>query len=281
MTRIITRNGLDANVASAIAYKGELLVTTDSLKFYVGTNNNGGAGSTDKIEITDVLSYADIASLPTTGIPGKLYIARAEKRSYFWTGTTYDEISSGSTSVILDTAILGDTTHTYSADKILTLLSTLTTSNFAANVIDTDTSLTANSDTRIATQKATKSYVDNHIGGVVGGLAYKGALDASSLGTQLDNAKTGYFYKVSVAGTILTSVVLNVGDMVIINKDVTGTPVAADLDVIDNTESTDLLRTGDISSNADFTVDTSKLATRGTIATFVNSKFDVIDGGTF
>lgn len=281
MARLITRNGLEANAASAIAYKGELLIAMDSMKIYVGTNNNGGSGSTEKIEITDVLSYENIAAFPTTGIPGKLYIARSEKRTFFWDGVNYSDLTASTANIILDTAVAGDTTHTYSADKILTLLSSLTTSNFAANVIDTDTTLAANSDSRIATQKAAKTYIDNHIGGVVGGLNYKGAFDASLLGTQLDNAKKGDFYKVSVEGTILTTISLKVGDMIIINKDVTGTPVSADIDVIDNTESADLLKTSDISTNADFTIDPSKLTTRQAIETFVNSKISILDGGTF
>ena len=39
----------------------------------------------------------------------------------------------------------------------------LTTTQFAANVIDTDDTLAADSDTRIASQSATKSYVDTEI----------------------------------------------------------------------------------------------------------------------
>jgi hypothetical protein len=84
------------------------------------------------------------------------------------------------------------------------------------------------------------------IGNVLAPMNFKGTLDASSLGTQLDNAKLGDMYYVSVAGTILTSVELKVGDMIIVNKTVTGTPVAADIDKIDNTESTDILRQGQV-----------------------------------
>lgn len=45
-------------------------------------------------------------------------------------------------------------------------ISNLTTSMFATNVIDTDSTLAANSDTRIASQKAVKSYVDNYLTGL-------------------------------------------------------------------------------------------------------------------
>ena len=78
---------------------------------------------------------------------------------------------------------------------------------------------------------------------------FKGVLDASTLGTQLDDAKLGDMFYVSVSGTILTTVELLVGDMIIINKDVTGTPVAADIDKIDNTESPDILRQGQVDNS--------------------------------
>ena len=43
-------------------------------------------------------------------------------------------------------------------------ISSLVTTNFAAGVIDADVTLAANSDLKIATQKAAKAYVDAHIG---------------------------------------------------------------------------------------------------------------------
>lgn len=75
--------------------------------------------------------------------------------------------------------------------------------NIASSVFDTDVSLAANSDTRIATQKAVKTYVDALATLVSGALLFKGAWDASSgalPGTS--GRKTGWFYKVSVAGTV-------------------------------------------------------------------------------
>jgi hypothetical protein len=88
--------------------------------------------------------------------------------------------------------------------------------------------------------------IKENISNVVGPMNFKGVLDASSLGAQLDDAKLGDTYYVSVAGTILTTIELQVGDMVIVNKTVTGTPVAADIDKIDNTEAPDILRQGQV-----------------------------------
>lgn len=56
-------------------------------------------------------------------------------------------------------------------DAALNTLSNLAVSMFAANVADTDTTLSANSDTRFATQKAAKAYADS----LAGGLIYKTA----------------------------------------------------------------------------------------------------------
>jgi hypothetical protein len=104
------------------------------------------------------------------------------------------------------------------------------------------------------------------------GLIYKGVFDASAGNyNAITNPSQGDFYKVSVAGTI-GAVAWEVGDMLIVNKDVVGVPTAADIDKIDNTEAADILRTGDISSNPDFAVDGSKLATRSTIKTYVESQ---------
>lgn len=64
-----------------------------------------------------------------------------------------------------NTTIVGnDTTQTLTNKTINAsnnTVSNITTGMFATNVVDTDGTLTANSDTRIASQKATKTYIDN------------------------------------------------------------------------------------------------------------------------
>lgn len=107
---------------------------------------------------------------------------------------------------------------------------------------------------------ATLGQLQTAIAGLSGALQYKGILDASTLGTQLDDAEKGDFYVVGTAGVILGSVELAVGDHVIINKDVVGTPVAADIDKIDNTEAQDILRDADIIANLNSTDSTKVLA---------------------
>lgn len=81
----------------------------------------------------------------------------------------------------------------------------LTTAMLAAAAFSTDTALGGGSpsDTVIASQKAVKAYVDALASLVSGALVFKGAWDAS-VGTfpGAGVAQTGWFYKVSVAGTV-------------------------------------------------------------------------------
>ena len=101
------------------------------------------------------------------------------------------------------------------------------------------------------------------IDGLANGLEYIGTFDATG-GVFPANVKQGNFWKVNGAGTI-SGVTLNIGDMLIANKIVTGPTTAADFDVIDNTEAADILRDADVSSNKVLTVDPDKLATRDAI----------------
>lgn len=68
--------------------------------------------------------------------------------------------------------------------------------------IDTDVTLAANSDTRVASQKAVKSYVDSVItGGSTDVMLFKGIIDCSA-NPNYPAADAGNVYKISVAGKI-------------------------------------------------------------------------------
>lgn len=128
-----------------------------------------------------------------------------------------------------------------------------------------------------ASSPITKGQFDTALAGFSGGLQYKGTLDASNLGAQLDDAEKGDFYIVGTAGVIAGSVELAIGDHVIINKDVVGTPVAADIDKIDNTEAQDIVRSADIIANLNSTDDTKVLAaSQGKV---LQDQIDVINAG--
>jgi hypothetical protein len=119
--------------------------------------------------------------------------------------------------------------------------------------------------------KALKGLID----GLATGLNYKASFDAST-GVLPSDIITGDFWKVSVAGTIDT-LELAVGDMIIANTDVVGTTTDVNFDKIDNTESTDLIRTSNISTDLDFTIDTSSLTTRATLKTYIDNALANID----
>lgn len=135
--------------------------------------------------------------------------------------------------------------------------------------------------------------IDTVLASVAGGVNYKGNFDASAGDyTAISPADVGDLYKVSVAGTI-GGVDWQVGDNLIVNKDVPGTVVAADVDKIDNTESVtsvngqvgavvldgadiDTTATIDAATPAGSTVDDALNALNGAIKD--NAKGDVIKG---
>lgn len=87
-------------------------------------------------------------------------------------------------------------------------ITNLTTAMFAANVVDTDGTLAANSDTRIASQKAVKTYADQLIA-AADAMVFKGVIDCSG-NPNYPAADRGWTYKASVAGKIGGASGLNV-----------------------------------------------------------------------
>ena len=85
--------------------------------------------------------------------------------------------------------------------------------------LDTDGALTANSDTKVASQKAVKTYADQLIASA-NALVYKGTIDCST-NPNYPSADAGFLYIVSVAGKIggASGINVEVGDMCICNTD--------------------------------------------------------------
>lgn len=95
---------------------------------------------------------------------------------------------------------------------------------------DTDTALAANSDARLATQKAVKAYVDAIVtGGASDVMIFKGIIDAST-NPNYPAADAGNLYKISVAGKIggASGANVEVGDTVycIVDGSAAGTQAA-------------------------------------------------------
>lgn len=80
--------------------------------------------------------------------------------------------------------------------------------------LDTDIALAANSDTKIATQKAVKAYADGLLD-ANNAYVYKGVIDAST-SPNYPAASAGHTYKISVAGKIggASGTVVEVGDTI-------------------------------------------------------------------
>jgi hypothetical protein len=89
------------------------------------------------------------------------------------------------------------------------------------------------------------------IAALSGALTYKGTIDASvASGIDLDSSLIGEFFLVSVAGT-LDGLAFSIGDHLVVNDTITDFSVdgSGKIDIIDNTEASDIVRTSDIIDN--------------------------------
>jgi hypothetical protein len=149
-------------------------------------------------------------------------------------------------------------------------LTGLATSNFAANVVDTDVALTANSDTRLASQKAVKAYADALIA-ANDAMVFKGVIDCSA-NPNYPAADRGHTYRVSVAGKIGGGSGINVesGDLLLCLTDGTASGTQAGVGAQWSIAQT----------NVDGTVTGPASSTSANIATFSGTSGKVIqDGG--
>jgi hypothetical protein len=107
------------------------------------------------------------------------------------------------------------------ATDVQAAINELDTEKIPHTYIDTDGTLSANSDTKLATQKATKTYVDQIIA-AQDAMVFKGAIDASA-NPNYPAADRGHTYRISVAGKIGGASGVNVenGDLVMCVTDST------------------------------------------------------------
>ena len=90
-----------------------------------------------------------------------------------------------------------------------------------------------NNETLAVTPKALNAQINS---AVVGGIQYKGSIDAANIPTALLNANQGDFYKISVANASVAGTDWDIGDNLIVNTDMGGTFDAAKIDKIDSTD---------------------------------------------
>jgi hypothetical protein len=208
----------------------------------------------------------NLAAPPASPVKGQKYFDTTDNTEKYWNGTAWVKTVDPSS---IDHNLLvnhGVKTHadidshlTSSANPHSTTKAQVGLTNvddikqMPLAYLDTDSSLAANSDTRVASQKGTKTYVDTQIaslqGQITAGMVYKGTFDGSqTLAAQgISSIQKGWFWKVTVAGTASgvstpSNSGVNVGDMVIANVTKGSAITAADFDGVDNTESADLVR---------------------------------------
>ena len=123
--------------------------------------------------VDDVLEFANLAAFPVTGETGKIYLDLDTNLEYRWSGSVYvhlnPSLALGETS---STGYRGDrgktaydhsqdvTTNPHSVTKTQVGLGSVTNdAQLKASDLDTDATGAADSDTRVMSQKAVRSYV--------------------------------------------------------------------------------------------------------------------------
>jgi hypothetical protein len=166
-------------------------------------------------------------------LAGALTTVGAYGSTFTMSGTTTVTFPTTGT---LATRAGAETLTNKSVDAANNTITNLTTAMFATNVVDTDGTLAANSDTRVASQKAIVSYVAARVA-ALDVMLFKGTIDCSA-NPNYPAADAGATYRVSVAGKIggASGTVVEAGDILICTVDSTsaGTQAAvgANWDVI-------------------------------------------------
>lgn len=112
-------------------------------------------------------------------------------------------VSGGGVTWSIDSGVISTFGRTLTDDaNAATARATLGLGSAAILAADTDTALAANSDSRAATQKAVKAYVDGIVtGGALDVMIFKGVINCST-NPNYPAADAGNLYKISVAGKI-------------------------------------------------------------------------------
>ena len=233
------QNGVQEN-GRAVSLK--LATGSNAGNVSLTANSNGLSGSvanatTDKAGVIEIAtdSEASTGTSEVLAVNPKQLATKVTKNS---------NITANST---------GATVIKYDAKGLVTGSSNISVDSGSANYLDfststfklgakVDTTVTANS-SKLVTSGAVQSAINSAL---TGALIYQGAWTATS---QTDYSsitlpvKKGYMYAVSGSATVL-GVEWNAGDYLVMNKDVAanGSITASDVDKIDNTEASNIVR---------------------------------------
>lgn len=170
------------------------------------------------------------------------------------------------------------TNKTFDANGIGNSISNLEVDDFALNVITTSIGGTGSDDV-IPTEKAVRDAIKS---AVASGVRYIGSvdLDQSGLAGITVPAYKGDLYLVTGDTVTISGVEWNAGDYLIVNKDVaSGSVTASDVEKIDNTESTDIVKLDATQTLTNKTID----ADDNTISDLTTSNFKsgtIVDSST-
>jgi hypothetical protein len=202
------------------------------------------------------------------------------------TATAFPVTNNNGTGVTIPEASITEAGLLNAADKVKVNNAVLTTqSAIIASFLSLSASLAENSDTKIASQKATKSYVDALVLSY-GALVFQDGYDASTDTPKLDSTpfatgiKRGWTYAVSAAGDFFTEAV-EAGDLLVARQD---SPTTRAHWVIINKNIPDVLSTllvgFVVGANSTITSSDSILVAFGKVQAQLNNKEGGITAGT-